>query len=127
MGTTKYDERFECEYGAEVPQGDGDCFTVAIEVARRYDGFYDDIAVCHGEPLGTGGEALGIRFPHAWVEFSRGASDYFVIDKSNGLNVVLPRDLYYAIGNIEAERVSRYTPQEATSLALEHEHYGPWQ
>jgi hypothetical protein len=125
MRTTEYDKKFQEKYGIETPQGDGDCFESAIETAERFENHYPDIKIVHGEPVGTAGEALGIRYPHAWTEMDiNGAS--FVMDCSNGNNVLVSRDLYYAVGTIVESDVMRYTLNEARAMMLKHKHYGPW-
>lgn len=98
----------------------GDCYEVALGVLLDF-GSGSDAVLCHGVPLGTGGEAKGLRFGHAWVEVGD-----MVIDRSNGHDVEMPRVLYYAIGNIEPERVRRYNWREAAERALSTEHSGPW-
>lgn len=65
--------RFKSKYGYDAKDGDGDCFSSAIETAEKLrkslpENQRDSIRIVHGIPLGTGGEAEGIRFNHAWVE-----------------------------------------------------------
>lgn len=80
--TPDYDKRFRDKYGSRVPSGDGDCFSAAHDMLstlrkQPYNFTSDQIRLVHGTPLGTGGEAEGIRFPHAWVEVNtRGWSAY---------------------------------------------------
>ena len=80
--TPDYDKRFKDKYGSRVPSGDGDCFSAAHDMLstlrkQPYNFTSDQIRLVHGTPLGTGGEAEGIRFPHAWVEVNtRGWSAY---------------------------------------------------
>lgn len=123
---TEYDTKFRERYGTESPQGDGDCFDKAVEVAERLEAYYPDIRIVHGEPIGTGGEALGIRFAHAWVELDLNGFA-LVIDESNGNDVTISKDSYYAFGNIVEADVVKYTLTEARVQMLRHKHYGPWQ
>lgn len=98
--------------------GDGDCASVAAHhVMEHPTGL-----VCHGYPRSRNPEHEGLRFFHAWIETPAG----FVIDRSNGLNVYMPRDVYYAIGDIDDNVVSRYTRHEAAVMMMRYRHYGPW-
>lgn len=118
-------ETFTEKYGKEMPNGDGDCFQVAAKTVTIYEMQYPTAVLVHGEPLGTDGEALGKRFPHAWVEFTD-KGETFVVDKSNGNDVLMLAEHYYAIGNIESANVKRYSRTEVLAMMLKHEHYGPW-
>lgn len=124
--TDEFSTRFREKYGSDVPQGDGDCFVTAVEVADRLSrDDFPDVRIVHGEPLGTGGEALGIRFPHAWVEFTVNGTT-FVVDESNGNSVTIHGGIYYEAGNIVEADTRRYTTDEARAKMLHHGHYGPW-
>ena len=73
----KFDKRFKSSYGVDPIDGDGDCYEAASNMADRLKGpefgFTDDqIRIVHGVPLGTGGEAMGIRYGHAWAEVAKG-------------------------------------------------------
>lgn len=111
----------------------GDCSQVAFhavyEAFKRDD---DTLTLCHGQVTGTDGPVKGVRFFHAWVEQELrfpGSEARFVlaIDRSNGSDVSLPRELYYRAGKIDPDEVARYTPKEAIVAALNAEHYGPWE
>ena len=115
----------------------------------------DDFRLVHGVPLGTGGEAKDLRFEHAWVEETTKRTDeqinkmlenipenmresmresmgkmlsesVTVYDNSNGSNAVLPRDVYYSIGNIDNEANQRYSYQEMVKQQELTGHYGPY-
>jgi uncharacterized protein YjbI with pentapeptide repeats/DNA polymerase III epsilon subunit-like protein len=120
-----HDDEFEKKFNQEVPDGDGDCFSEAVQQARKLAEAYDKVKIVHGYPLGTGGEAKGLRFPHAWAEFERDG-EVWVRDYSNGNRIEFPQILYYGIGNIEENDVSRYDIKEAEANMIESEHYGPW-
>ena len=81
-----------------------------------------DILLVHGEVSGQG-PLEGVRFGHAWIEIGDE-----VIDKANGKNIRMPKDVYYAVGNIKDKpgKLFKYTWSEARRKMLEHEHYGPW-
>lgn len=113
----------------------GDCFETAAALV-----FSDpSLMLVHGRPVAQrGGSATpGERFWHAWAEetqeFAELLSDAddvyeveYVIDKSNGRDISMPRESYYAIGKMSDEHVRRYTRDEARELMLEFKHYGPW-
>lgn len=96
--------------------GKGDCFIVALNQALADE----TLTLCHGKPCRR---STGRRFWHAWVETTDGEA----IDKSNGLNVIFPVGVYYALGNIEADKVRRYTHDQAVDRAVNERTYGPWQ
>jgi hypothetical protein len=120
----------------------GDCFIVALDfiVTLEDDAMPDWHRLCHGTPVGQGPIA-GQRIAHAWVERDFPATaagggpngDWpampartIVIDLSNGAEVVMPREMYYRIGQIEEADVVRYTRREAIEHAVETMNYGPW-
>lgn len=100
---------------------DGDCSSVAVAVAEELRGA--GALVVHGYPVSRRPEHRGLmrRYFHAWVEIGD-----IVIDKSNGLDVTMRREHYYALGLIQEESVSRYTLQDAALNMIEFRHYGPW-
>jgi hypothetical protein len=120
-----HDDEFEKKYNQKVPDGDGDCFSKAVEQARDLAEAYDSIKIAHGYPLGTGGDAEGLRFPHAWNEFMRDGVEW-VRDYSNGNEVEIPKAVYYAIGNIAEQDVNVFSLEEAEKSMSENGHYGPW-
>jgi hypothetical protein len=123
--TKVHDDAFEKKYGQKVPEGSGNCFSEAWMQAEKLATAYDRVRVVHGYPLGTGGEAKGIRFPHAWTEYTERGIE-FVRDYSNGNSVEMPKALYYLYGNIAEIDTKKYTIEEAMQNMLEREHYGPW-
>jgi hypothetical protein len=97
----------------------GNCGDISFALTMAYK---DQGAVlCHGWPVGTGGNAEGLRYWHAWVEM-----DHVVYDFSNGKKGIIPASLYYEAGQIERDKVVRYSWEEADALFDEHEHSGPW-
>ncbi len=97
--------------------GKGDCYEVAGNAVFE-DALPARRQIVHGTVSGQG-HLTGVRFGHAWVEV-----DDTVFDLSNGRAIIMPRDEYYALGEISNPR--RYTVAEARKLMLAHEHYGPW-
>ena len=81
----------------------------------------DGLTLIHGEVMGQG-QIAGITFGHAWVE-----KDGMVIDKSNGRDISMPAQLYYAIGQIDKiDNVIEYPWEEARTKILDYGHWGPW-
>jgi hypothetical protein len=105
--------------------GEGDCYRRAVDVAedllRQLPAVFD-IRIAHGLVIGTGGEAEGLRYGHAWVEVG-GA---IVFDASQGETVSVPLPLYYRAGSVDPTLVVRYSLTEARRAMLDHGHYGPW-
>lgn len=78
--TRKFDKRFEKKYGDIIPNGDGDCYQEALTLSQALTNKYINepetkVSVVHGIPLGTGGDAAGLRYGHAWVEVDRTATE----------------------------------------------------
>lgn len=107
----------------------GDCYEAAAKFIV-YDVDVDEVDkyfVCHGIVVGTGGKVLGLRYGHAWVEMQpESGFGTLVIDKSNGNDVVVPKEMYYRVGQIDPQNVIRYTVREARRLLVSSGHYGPW-
>jgi len=144
----KDDEKFAKKHGNERPVGNGDCFESAVRVMNEVLSSEDKktAKICHGVPMGQG-KIEGIRFDHAWVEVTRktdfGDADpsnpqvkfmmerfstqVIVYDYSNGRELQMPRELYYAIGQIDSDDVKRFSAQEAYNQMSEKGFYGPWE
>lgn len=102
-------------------RGEGNCYDAAVGVMMAADlDLRGSMKLCHGTALGTGGDALGLRYGHAWVE----VDDKFVIDRSNGHDHFGRRDAYYEAGTIRD--VVRYDYDEMVAKLLSTRHYGPW-
>lgn len=81
----------------------------------------------HGVVIGQG-PLDGRRVDHAWVEVEGGHYTVtLVVDRSNGRNLLLPRDMYYRLGRIVEAECTRYTPEETRTNMLRTEHFGPWE
>lgn len=93
----------------------GDCF----EANGRYllQHMDEDLVLVHA--LVTR-RTDGVKHGHCFL--IRGDT---VLDFSNGGSLVLPKIVYYALGDI-GEEVYEYTPREFREKILEHEHWGPW-
>lgn len=105
----------------------GDCYQVAGQfifdatIAQQADGY----TLVHGCVSGQG-SLEGQRINHAWVEIDDGPQ-VMVIDLSQGGDLVLPRDTYYRIGQIESTESVRFEPEAVLVLMLRHRHWGPWE
>lgn len=125
----EYIAEYEKKYGHPPPNGDGDCYAAASQTAIDIDseGTVEfggrtykprNIEVVHGTPLGTGGDAEGLWYGHAWVEFDvdmefpgmdEPVTLRLVRDASNGKNITFPAEAYYNIGSIDPNDAHRYT------------------
>ena len=100
----------------------GDCYEAAgrfITDAGMF-GSDEDLTLVHGIVSGQG-ELTGIDYGHAWVEDGN-----IVIDKANGRDLKIPKQVYYSIGNIEKSKTYRYTIRETRKKIVDSGHWGPW-
>jgi len=100
----------------------GDCAQVAAEIVLDQPG--DELLLAHGYPIGRGELNGGERYFHAWVETADGTT---VIDKSNGLDVTMPRSVYYTVGRIVDDEVIRYDTHDVRFHIVNTGHWGPWE
>ena len=100
---------------------DGTCYVDAYQ-------YMDDnrkLKLVHGLVTGQG-EIEGIRYNHAWVEDGNTVIDASL--KAQGRSIYkIPKDLYYAIGNIKEKTTFRYTYKEMVKKMFDTENYGPWE
>jgi len=100
----------------------GDCY----EAAGRYitDNLMfsdkDNLILVHGIVTGQG-PLEGVEYGHAWVE-----DGDRVIDKSNGRDLNIPKDVYYMLGKIDKNKTYRYNIQETRRKIVDSGHWGPW-
>jgi len=108
----------------EIPsenQG-GDCF----EASGRYMmdnamyGGNSDLLLVHGEVTGQG-PIRGVKYGHAWIEDGN-----TIHDVSRGRDIQMPKDLYYALGNINESSVFKYDMEHMRQKILDSGHWGPW-
>lgn len=119
------------------PVATGDCYDAAAKYIMSLSNLYmgprgraegdvgaaEGLILVHAEVMGQG-PLEGTTFGHGFVVDTE--LD-FVIDKSNGRDIKLPRSLYYAIGQIEEiGNYYEYTPQEMVENMIKFKHYGPW-
>lgn len=119
------------QYLIERHDGDGDCMSAAANLMMRfYTNFFgkslkanDKPVLVHALVRGQGA-ARGLRFPHAWVEDGN-----TVIDQSNGRDIRMEKNVYYAIGGIKPKEKGAYMKYAYTDMKkklLSTGHYGPW-
>jgi hypothetical protein len=106
--------------------GAHDCFPAAMTCVATLEHEGTEVLLAHGIPLGRGGDALGIRYWHAWAEVKPAGQPWHVIDLSNGARAGMPRAAYYRLGRIDPTAVHRYTPAEMHEQIALHGTYGPW-
>ena len=103
----------------QSPPSGGDCFDSAVRVLYSLED--DSARLVHGIVDNT---LDGRPMLHAWTERELFPGLIVCVDKSNGHDVTVPRDLYYKIGNVRG--VERYTIERAAENMIRFEHYGPW-
>ena len=80
-----------------------------------------NLRLVHAEVMGQG-PLEGVTYGHAFV-----VDGVMVIDRSNGRNIRMPKDLYYFIGRInELDNIHEYTYQQMCQRMLKTRIWGPW-
>jgi len=107
----------------EDSNANGDCYDTAGRYILGFNGENIDNKhrLVHGMVNGQG-QLTGLRFGHAWIEHGN-----MVIDKSNGNDVTLPKEIYYKAGHIKEDDNKYYTQDEAREWILETGNWGPWE
>jgi hypothetical protein len=107
----------------------GDCYRAAADFcmgkwfAPKQLEFVGTPYLIHAEVKGQG-MIEGIRYGHAWIE-----DDVNVYDFSNNREVILPKEIYYILGDVnttDPKKYQKYTFEEARAKMLETKHYGSW-
>jgi len=110
-------------------KGTGDCYYMAGQFAMdnvftpKKIEYIGTPYLVHAEVRGQG-KIEGIRYGHAWIE-----DDVNVYDFSNNREIIIPKVVYYALGNIETsnpKKYVRYTFPEARQKMLKTGTYGCW-
>lgn len=98
----------------------GQCYYNALSFAYLHQ--VENLKIVHGKVEGNG-ELNGFPVIHAWVECSE-----FVYDHDYGAGRVtkIKKKDYYKLGNIDKDKLSRYSLSEAATNAIEQSHCGPW-
>lgn len=84
-----------------------------------------NLRLVHGWVTSQMPEIKGIRYSHAWIE---NIKIHTVIDPSANIDnpLIIADFLYYHIGNVNADRLNKYTLQEALEQAVSKGTFGPW-
>ena len=118
---------------ADFPNG-GDCFMISANTLLDHATGWNkamilaelsELTLAHGVVSGRG-PLQGVRFSHGWIEGVRDGLRW-AVDLSNGKQVAVPVELYYALGHIRSNEVTHYTASEARRRLVDHAHYGPWE
>lgn len=111
----------------------GNCYEVAGNIAmdskmpkslrNKSTNFNGTPYVVHAQVTGQGA-IDNVKYGHAWVE-----DDVFVYDFSNGRELIIPKELYYFIGQVEMKKpiYYKYPFDVAVEKMLSSKHYGPWE
>lgn len=78
----------------------------------------EDVFLVHGRPKLT--KPPFCEYGHAWLEWGD-----VVLDTET--DNIIPRQLFYSVGNIDEDTCVRYTYKMAQWFMLEYSHYGPWE
>jgi hypothetical protein len=96
----------------------GNCYQITLELISVIEN-ETSYKLVYGRPV------LSVppycQFGHAWLE----TDDGMVLDLAQGFTG--PKDVYYALGQIDPALNIYYTRKEARALAVKHKHYGPWE
>ena len=100
----------------------GKCYAASWHLFDLVEDRMDEIWLCHGVVRMTAApfELMG----HAWIE-GRIGPVLMVMDALYP-SVAVPRERYYALGQIDPASVVRYDAKAKREMTLLHEHYGPW-
>lgn len=122
-------ENLYFDKGGNVPKSSkgGNCYVASANflIENAYTkkiSFIGTPYLVHAEVTGQGA-IEGVRYGHAWVE-----DDIFVYDYSNGREIIVPKRLYYRIGQVvnKKGKYVKYTKDEARRKMLKSGHYGCW-
>lgn len=120
----------------EMSEEKGNCYVRALTTLSEGEQLRDiltlleaiwpdaELQLVHGFPIGTGGNAKGLKYGHAWLEFGEYVLDCGTIDGDSVS--LLPRPLYYQLGSIIDEECVRYSAKQAWQHVAKHGHAGPW-
>jgi hypothetical protein len=96
----------------------GDCYVAAGRYMLDH-GSRRPIVLVHGDVIGQG-RLEGVKYGHAWI-----VDGDMVIDKSNGRDLKIDKDLYYMIGQIT--NTHKYTYKQTLEKTTKTGHWGPWE
>ena len=113
---TEVDDQFEAPIG--------DCFEAAYK--KLYEVFreHPEAKLVHAIVTGQG-PIKGVQHGHAWVEIGNTVLDY-----SNGRTIEMPKQIYYAVGNVDpnnSDKYKTYSFKEMADISMDQGTYGPWE
>ncbi len=102
----------------------GDCFEAAYK--KLYEVFrkHPEAKLVHAIVTGQG-PIKGVQHGHAWVEIGDTVLDY-----SNGRTIEMPKQIYYAVGNVDPSNSNEYKTysfKEMADISMDQGTYGPWE
>ena len=100
----------------------GKCFVNAYDYMSANSS--SKINLVHGLVVGQG-PIEGVLYNHAWIEKGNEVIDT-ALKAQGAKRYKFPKDLYYAVGQINPKTVFKYTFKEMIENVLETEVYGPW-
>ena len=104
----------------------GDCYEAAGKFMMHKCMLDPDnmrYTLVHAEVAGQG-PLEGLTYGHGFVVDTEA---HTAIDKSNGRNLELPKDVYYMLGRIDQiNNTHEYTYREMQRKITESQHWGPW-
>ena len=113
---TEVDDQFEAPVG--------DCFEAAYK--KLYEVFRKNPEAKLVHAIVTGqGEIKGVQHGHAWVEIGDKVLDY-----SNGRTIEMPKQIYYAVGNVDpsnSDEYKTYSFKEMADISMDQGTYGTWE
>ena len=113
-------EKKELEF-PELPAANqgGNCYQAAMDYLIMHSLKNKKMKLVHGLVTGQG-PIEGVVYGHAWVEDGN-----TVIDATKKPVLKIPKQLYYAIGNIK--KTFKYDRSETAQMVTKFKTYGPWE
>ena len=105
----------------------GHCYQNAYYAALDLEKIGHDVKICHGFATGTGGDVEGTEYSHAWVEWQGLAFDYKFEPGKNPQQMVFPVAIYYEAGQVDPEKIKRYSTKEMDVQLCRSGHWGPYE
>jgi hypothetical protein len=102
----------------------GDCFEAAYKKLYQVFREHPEAKLVHAIVTGQG-PIKGVQHGHAWVEIGDTVLDY-----SNGRTIEMPKQIYYAVGNVDpsnSDEYKTYSFKEMADISMDQGTYGPWE
>ena len=98
----------------------GDCYENSVKFFLKAKD--KDLVLVQGLVTGTGGMVGGKKFGHSWLE-----DEHTVTDVSKNFTLIIPKLVYYSLGQIQENEIKRYTYSEMMGMLEKYNVYGPWE